>query len=149
MIAMDSWLRPPLLLFYGEQRPRAKSDLPHCAEAPVVPTIAIFLLHPRDPMAIATAPDQPRKRRPLLLALLAVLVVAAAGGAIWWFVWGKKTPPDMVAVLKANNRGVGFMEKFQYEEAVDAFEEVVKLAPDWLPGKINLGIALLNKGGEK
>src|SRR5262249_51518150 len=89
------------------------------------------------------------KRRPWLAAILILLVLAASGAAIWWFVWGRKAPPDMVAVLKANNRGVGFMEKFQYDKAVAAFEEVVKMAPDWLPGRINLGIALLNLGGEK
>src|SRR5437867_3839716 len=53
-------------------------------------------------------------------------------------------PPDMVAVLHFNNNGVGHMDRFEYANAVEAFRQVVKLAPDWLPGRINLGIALLN-----
>ena len=38
------------------------------------------------------------------------------------------------------------MEQFEYQRACEAFEEAVKLAPDWTPAKINLGIALLNRG---
>src|SRR5690349_6627674 len=53
-------------------------------------------------------------------------------------------PKDAPAVLRANNRGVGHMEQFDYEKAVADFEEVNHLAPGWLPGRINLGIALFN-----
>jgi hypothetical protein len=51
----------------------------------------------------------------------------------------------MLAVLRANNRGVGEMERFDYPKAAKEFEEVTRLAPDWAPGHINLGIALLNE----
>jgi hypothetical protein len=80
-----------------------------------------------------------------------IVVVAAASGGLWW--WLHRTPPaqtrqpDMAAVLRQNNLGVGYMEKFDYGKAVLAFEKVVEMAPDWLPGRINLGIALLNRGG--
>jgi hypothetical protein len=50
----------------------------------------------------------------------------------------------MIAVERANNRGVGLMEMFDYEGAVKAFEEALSFDPDWLPGQINVGIALLN-----
>jgi hypothetical protein len=53
----------------------------------------------------------------------------------------------MPAVLDTNNRGVGYMEQFNYPEAIRAFEEVNRLAPDWMPGQINLGIALMNQAG--
>ena len=36
------------------------------------------------------------------------------------------------------------MERFEYRMAVSDFEQVVGYAPDWLPGRMNLGIALLN-----
>jgi hypothetical protein len=52
--------------------------------------------------------------------------------------------PDMVAVLRANSVGVGHMEQFEYAKAVPAFERVVQLDASWRPGRINLGIALLN-----
>jgi tetratricopeptide (TPR) repeat protein len=56
----------------------------------------------------------------------------------WW------TQPDMARVLAANNRGIGHMEQFLFPEAVQDFEEVVRLAPAWVPGNINLGIAIMN-----
>jgi hypothetical protein len=63
--------------------------------------------------------------------------------------WPKRPQPvvDWRAVFLANNRGIGFMEQYHFQEAQAAFEEVVRLAPDWLPGRINLGIALMNQGG--
>lgn len=77
--------------------------------------------------------------------LAMVLVVVVLGLSVWWL---RRTPaPDMTTVLEANNRGVGMMERFQYDQAVNAFEQVVLLAPDWTPGHINLGIALLNRAG--
>src|SRR5262249_4725605 len=47
-----------------------------------------------------------------------------------------------------NNRGVGYMEKFDFGPAAAEFEKVVEKAPDWMPGHINLAIASYNKGGE-
>ncbi len=82
-------------------------------------------------------------RRRVVVGVVAVALLAAVGYAAWRWL-GPKPRPDMAAVLQANNRGVGLMEQFQYPDAVTAFEEVVKLAPDWAPGRINLGIALLN-----
>jgi hypothetical protein len=79
--------------------------------------------------------------RVALWGALAVVVLGAAGYG-WWR-W-KQRGPNMLAAFQVNNRGVGFMEQFAFPEATGAFEEVVALAPDWLPGKINLGIALLN-----
>jgi hypothetical protein len=50
-----------------------------------------------------------------------------------------------MAALRANNRGVGWMEQFEYAKAEPEFEEAIRQAPGWLPGRINLGIALLNQ----
>src|SRR5262245_28985661 len=104
---------------------------------------------------------QSRWRRNLSWGALAVVLLGAAGFGVWW--WKLKKPDrvevvsdkkrtkkaDMVKVLQANNRGIGRMEQFEYEKAARIFEEVVALAPDWLPGKINLGIALMNSGGSE
>src|SRR5262245_61882051 len=80
--------------------------------------------------------------------LLGVLVLVSVGVLAWWL-WPRPAAPepDMEEVLTVNNLGVGLMERFDYEAAVEAFEEVVRLAPSWLPGRINLGIAMLNAGG--
>ncbi|MDJ0838721.1 MAG: FG-GAP-like repeat-containing protein [Acidobacteriota bacterium] len=42
------------------------------------------------------------------------------------------------------NRGVALMDQFKPREAAGSFEEVVALAPDWVLGRLNYGIALLN-----
>jgi tetratricopeptide (TPR) repeat protein len=71
------------------------------------------------------------------------LLVAVVG----LFVWQRcfRVKPDMLAALRANNRGVGLMERFEYGPAETEFREAEKFAPDWLPAKINLGMALLNQ----
>ncbi|MBC8328247.1 MAG: tetratricopeptide repeat protein, partial [Planctomycetes bacterium] len=51
-------------------------------------------------------------------------------------------------VARRFNQGIGLMERFQPEAAVQSFEEVVGLAPGWTPGRLNLGIALLNVNDE-
>ena len=95
-----------------------------------------------------TAETPRRRRRYVWLGLVALILIG--GVAAWWFFgWNREKPIDMVAVLRLNNRGVGQMEKFQYEEAIKSFDELIALAPDWQPGKINLGIALLNSPDSK
>src|SRR5262245_40329322 len=92
----------------------------------------------------------PGRLRQLLLDAALVLIVGGAlayAGLIYY--QRARTPAaggviDMPAVFRANNRGVGHMERFEYEKAAAAFEEATQLAPDWVPGRINLGIALLN-----
>ena len=50
-------------------------------------------------------------------------------------------------ILEAHYRGVGFIERFNYKEAVEAFREVHRRAPVWIPASINLAIALMYGGG--
>jgi hypothetical protein len=93
------------------------------------------------------APAPPAPRRGLLWPLLVLLLLVAAGVAVWavWF-RGRPAASDPVAAAHANARGIGHLEQFDdgYPKAVAAFEEAVRLAPDWTPAKINLGIALYN-----
>lgn len=51
------------------------------------------------------------------------------------------------AVLRAHLKGLGAMERYEYDDAVAAFREVQKRAPGWISGSINLAIALLNQTG--
>src|SRR5262245_9003288 len=88
-----------------------------------------------------------------IFVIAAIVLVAVLGAWIWWVREsppqgnGKtrltNTPPD-VEILQLNNRGVGQMEFFEPEKAVDTFLEVYRKAPNWLPGHINLAIALFN-----
>src|SRR5690348_789506 len=91
-----------------------------------------------------------RKRRTWVWTLLLFVLVVAVS-LLTWQRWGRRPEGpavDMVQVLHANNRGVGYAEQFKWPNAVTAFEEVVRMAPQWLPGHINLGIALLNANTE-
>jgi tetratricopeptide (TPR) repeat protein len=97
--------------------------------------------------------QQPRGQKPLgrwLLMWCLLLLLLAVGGYGGWLIYKRMNPvrqtPDMDAVLKANNRGIAFIERYQFQDAADAFEEAYKLDPQWKTGRINLGIALLNVG---
>lgn len=89
-----------------------------------------------------------------LFALIGIAIIGALviGGMLFLQPPRQKDTPsskeDLIAASHANARGVGFMEHFEtdggYNKAINAFEEAVKFAPEWVPAKINLGIALLN-----
>jgi tetratricopeptide (TPR) repeat protein len=51
------------------------------------------------------------------------------------------------ADLAAHFKGLGYMEQYEYRKAVEAFRDVHTRAPGWIPGAINLAIALLNDSG--
>ncbi|MFH0945359.1 MAG: FG-GAP-like repeat-containing protein [Planctomycetota bacterium] len=52
-------------------------------------------------------------------------------------------------VLQHFNRGVGLMDRHEPGGAVKEFEEVVRLAPNWISGRLDLGIALLNTSDDE
>ncbi len=52
-------------------------------------------------------------------------------------------------MMAAHFEGLGYMEQYEYAEAVEAFREVHRRAPGWIPGSINLAIALLNDSGRE
>ena len=51
--------------------------------------------------------------------------------------------------MKAHFEGLGHMEQYEYAKAAENFRKVHELAPGWIPGSINLAIALLNDTGVK
>lgn len=84
-----------------------------------------------------------------------LLLVLAASGYLLWRSWQGQTETkegDLLAAAQANARGVALLEWFDEnyqgrsaaDQAIEAFEEAVRRAPDWLAARINLGIALLN-----
>src|SRR6266568_4342770 len=85
------------------------------------------------------------KRTGLWVGLLGAAIVAAL--FIAWRIYSsrQKTEPDMDAAIAHNIRGVALMDQYEYKQAEPEFAQATKLAPDWLPGHINLGIALLNQ----
>jgi cytochrome c-type biogenesis protein CcmH/NrfG len=80
-----------------------------------------------------------------LIGLAGFLVVLGAS-ILGWYAWPRlaSTKSDPEGAIRANLRGVGLMDQFDYAAASQAFEEALRLDPAWLPGRVNLGIALLN-----
>ena len=56
-------------------------------------------------------------------------------------------PSELTAVMTAHFKGLGLMEQYEYRKAAEAFREIRTRAPGWIPGSINLAIALLNDSG--
>jgi tetratricopeptide (TPR) repeat protein len=79
--------------------------------------------------------------RQLVVALVLASLVMAWGLATRWNRIPART--DHVALLRHHNAGIGHMERQEYLKGIDSFEKVVELDPGWLPGRVNLGIALL------
>lgn len=52
-------------------------------------------------------------------------------------------------VIRAHYQGIGAMERYEYHAAAAAFREVHERAPGWIPGSVNLAIALLNDVGNQ
>jgi len=100
-------------------------------------------------------------RRPVfLIVALGIAVVVMAIAFVNFFprlanLPVRKSPPDQpVAVepdadaISANNRGVGLMGRYEYDNAREVFAELVEAYPDWLQARINLAIATLNRQRE-
>ena len=45
--------------------------------------------------------------------------------------------------MRWNNLGIGFLDQLQYSDAIDAFEQVVKLRPDYDDGYVNVGLTYI------
>lgn len=87
------------------------------------------------------------KRSAAILFSLGLLTVT--GLFVGWNLWQQaKHSEDLSAALEVNARGVGHMEQYEYEKAEALFRQVTQMAPNWMPGYINLGIALLNQDKE-
>ncbi len=100
-------------------------------------------------MSQTSLPPQRKRLRFALAAVIGCVTVCVVAILSYWLLHKPQDggqPDDLPAAMEANNRGVGAMEQFNYSQAVMDFEEVLRLAPGWQPGKINLGIALLNSG---
>jgi tetratricopeptide (TPR) repeat protein len=71
----------------------------------------------------------------IVIALLSLLLIGCVGSRT------ALTADD----IAANNRGVGLMGRFAYEEARAVFADLVHRHPQWLDVRVNLAIATLNR----
>ena len=46
--------------------------------------------------------------------------------------------------MRWNNAGIGYLDELQHQDAVDAFEQVIRLRPDYKDGYVNLGVAYID-----
>ena len=72
-----------------------------------------------------------------MICLIAALTVGCS----------KKTGSGTVTAsdIAANNRAVGLMGRYEYDEAHTIFTQLVQTHPDWLDVKVNLAVATLNR----
>lgn len=89
--------------------------------------------------------DRHRSRRTLILLIAGLLAAGGVGAYRLWFRDVGPGRPDFTLAASANGRGIGKMEQFQYAAAAAEFEEALRLAPDWLPARVNLGLSLFNQ----
>ncbi len=71
--------------------------------------------------------------------LLAAVILVLAGCP--------QSQPDASGVA-ANNRGVGLMGQYKFDEARQIFEGLAAAHPDWLDVRVNLAVAALNRQQE-
>ena len=58
-------------------------------------------------------------------------------------------PAELSAVMAAHFKGLGYMERYEYGEAVEAFREVHRRAPGWIPARSTWRSHFLNDSGVK
>jgi tetratricopeptide (TPR) repeat protein len=46
--------------------------------------------------------------------------------------------------MRWNNVGIGYLDQLQHEDAINAFEQVVRLRPDYKDGYVNLGLTYID-----
>jgi hypothetical protein len=90
-------------------------------------------------------PNSPKQRSRIWTGLAFLILIGLCLVAVRRF--GGDRSENFESAARANMRGVGLMDQFQYASAAEAFKEASELAPTWVSAKINLGIALYNLGG--
>lgn len=102
-------------------------------------------------MAATQTTAAARKPRPrwfqFSLRTLLLLVLLVGIGLTIHGIWQDRVRQRKEALAKQEralaefNRGAALMEQYRYTEAVAAFDTVLKLAPNWVPARFNLGLA--------
>jgi tetratricopeptide (TPR) repeat protein len=98
---------------------------------------------------MSTPAPAPAPRRGSWVLPVALLVAAVAAGVTVFLLWPKPPvppkPPDLDAAVAHNTRGVALMEQRKDAEAEGEFAKAIDATPDWLPARLNYGMALFNQ----
>lgn len=76
-------------------------------------------------------------------ALSLALLLAACGGDVPPAGGGLR-PEDAARLAALQNRGIACLERYDYGEAEKALREALALAPDWIPNRHHLALALIH-----
>jgi Tfp pilus assembly protein PilF len=79
-----------------------------------------------------------------LVAAFAFASAAAACGGDKAKPAAALTPEQAVRVVALENKGIGALERYDYNDAVEPLREACRLAPSWIPGRFNLALALIH-----
>ncbi len=100
------------------------------------------------------------RSRELVPLTLALVLLAACGGG------GESPPPNQggadpgsgkataltpesaARAVMLQNRGIGLLERYDYEPSIAPLRESLDLAPDWFPARLHLVLALMHAGPE-
>ncbi len=98
---------------------------------------------------MSTPSPAPAPRRGRWVLPVALVAAATAAGVTVFLLWPKPPvppkPPDLDAAVAHNTRGVALMEQRKDADAEVEFAKAMELAPDWLPARLNYGMALFNQ----
>ena len=86
---------------------------------------------------------------PLALLLTAAACAAACNGEESDDAGKPPAPPPLTVettreLLALQARGIGLLERYEYVAATEPLRKSAALAPDWIPGRVHLGLALMN-----
>ncbi len=88
------------------------------------------------------------KKYYFLVSSIILLILIAIGIFLFPAKKSEKKIEITLAMIEQNNIGIGYMEKFDYNQAVIEFQKLVDQYPKWNLAKINLAIAILNAEGD-
>ena len=116
---------------------RYQFHVPAGAKGPITITAAVNYRHLRQSyLNIVLGPDHPA---------YPVVEIASRSRTLNF---GENAPAEPLANdnpdwMRWNNIGIGYLDSLQYEDAIRAFEQVVKLRPDYKDGYINVGLTYI------
>lgn len=111
--------------------------IPHDAKGPLTVTAAVNYRHLRQSyLNNVFGPDHPAY--PLIELASRTRVIKLGKNSA-----SPTDPTDNPEWMRWNNLGIGYLDQLQYADAVNAFEQVVKLRPDYADGHINVGLTYI------
>ena len=80
-----------------------------------------------------------------IIRLYPLVEIASRTRSLTWARISRRQPTrrDNPDWMRWNNLGIAYLDQLQYSDAIAAFEQVVKLRPDYADGYINVGLTYI------